>query len=110
MDNTDESTMPLYDWCNLSCRIKSRVPHESSSLVLLVNLMNSKCILNEVETRHHLISKRLYFTLTILITEDESQPYFFKYCYVISEGRRSKRYTIIIVFFTNYNKMKIKEI
>jgi hypothetical protein len=33
-------------------------------------------ILNEVETRHHLISIRLYFILTILITEDVPQPSF----------------------------------
>jgi hypothetical protein len=32
---------------------------------------------NEVEASHHLISIRLYFILTILITEDGSQPYFF---------------------------------
>jgi hypothetical protein len=31
-------------------------------------------ILNEVETSHILISIRLYFILTILITEDEPQP------------------------------------
>ena len=31
-------------------------------------------ILNEVETRHILISIRLYFILTILITEDRLQP------------------------------------
>ena len=30
--------------------------------------------LNEVETNHILISIRLYFILTILITEDEPQP------------------------------------
>jgi hypothetical protein len=30
----------------------------------------SRYILNEVETSHHLISIRLYFILTILITED----------------------------------------
>jgi hypothetical protein len=30
-----------------------------------------KTILNEVETRHHLILIRLYFILTILITEDD---------------------------------------
>jgi len=34
----------------------------------------SRRILNEVETSHHLISIRLYFILTILITEDGSQP------------------------------------
>ena len=32
----------------------------------------SRYILNEVETSHHLISIRLYFILTILITEDEN--------------------------------------
>ena len=37
----------------------------------------SRYILNEVETSHHLISIRLYFVLTILITEDGSQPYLF---------------------------------
>ena len=31
----------------------------------------SKYILNEVETGHHLILIRLYFILTILITEDD---------------------------------------
>ena len=31
----------------------------------------SKYILNEVETGHHLISIRLNFILTILITEDD---------------------------------------
>ena len=31
----------------------------------------SRYILNEVETSHHLISIRLYFILTILITEDD---------------------------------------
>ena len=37
----------------------------------------ARYILNEVETSHHLISIRLYIILTILITEDGSQPYFF---------------------------------
>jgi hypothetical protein len=37
----------------------------------------SRRILNEVETSHHLISIRLYFILTILITEDGSQASFF---------------------------------
>ena len=31
----------------------------------------SRYILNEVETSHHLILIRLYFILTILITEDD---------------------------------------
>ena len=34
----------------------------------------SMFILNEVETSHILISIRLYFILTILITEDGLQP------------------------------------
>jgi hypothetical protein len=34
----------------------------------------SSCILNEFETGHNLISIRLYFILTILITEDGPQP------------------------------------
>ena len=34
----------------------------------------SMFILNEVETSHILISFRLYFILTILITEDGPQP------------------------------------
>ena len=34
----------------------------------------SMFILNEVETSHILISIRLYFILTILITEDGPQP------------------------------------
>ena len=34
----------------------------------------SMIILNEVETSHILISIRLYFILTILITEDGPQP------------------------------------
>jgi hypothetical protein len=54
----------------------------------------SMYILNEVETSRHLISIRLYFILTILITEDGSQPYFFL--------------TIAtqLVFFITYNKIK----
>jgi hypothetical protein len=36
----------------------------------------SRRILNEVETSHHLISIRLYFILTILITNDGSQTSF----------------------------------
>jgi hypothetical protein len=35
----------------------------------------SRYILNEVETRHHLI--RLYFILTILIMEDDHNHIFF---------------------------------
>ena len=37
----------------------------------------SRYILNEVETCHHLISIRLYFILTILITEDDHNHIFF---------------------------------
>ena len=37
----------------------------------------ARYILNEVETCHYLISIWLYFILTILITEDKWQPYFF---------------------------------
>jgi hypothetical protein len=36
----------------------------------------SRYILNEVETSHHLISIRLYFILTILITEDDHNHIF----------------------------------
>jgi hypothetical protein len=50
----------------------------------------SRYILNEVETCRHLISIRLYFTLTILITEDDHNHIFFNNCN--SAG----------VFFINY--------
>ena len=36
----------------------------------------TRYILNEVETSHHLIFIRLYFTLTILITEDDHNHFF----------------------------------
>jgi hypothetical protein len=36
----------------------------------------SRYFLNEVETSHHLISIRLYFILTILITEDDHNHFF----------------------------------
>jgi hypothetical protein len=39
----------------------------------------SRYILNEVETSHHLILIRLYFILTILITEDDHNHVFFSY-------------------------------
>jgi hypothetical protein len=48
-------------------------------------------ILNEVETSRHLI--RLYFILTILITEDDHNHFFFNNCN--SAG----------FFFITYNKM-----
>ena len=40
----------------------------------------SMFILNEVEANHILISIRLYFILTILITEDGPQPSILSYC------------------------------
>jgi hypothetical protein len=40
----------------------------------------SRYILNEVETCHHLISIRLYFILTILITEDDHNHMLFNNC------------------------------
>ena len=40
----------------------------------------SRYILNEVETSHHLILIRLYFILTILITEDDHNHIFFNNC------------------------------
>ncbi len=40
----------------------------------------SRYILNEVETSRHLISIRLYFILTILITEDDHSHIFFSNC------------------------------
>jgi hypothetical protein len=54
----------------------------------------SRYILNEVETSRHLISIRLYFILTILITEDDHNHFFFL--------------TIAtqLFFFIAYNKMK----
>ena len=54
----------------------------------------SRYILNEVETSRHLISIRLYFILTILITEDDHNHIFFL--------------TIAtqLFFFILYNKMK----
>jgi hypothetical protein len=40
----------------------------------------SRYILNEVEASRHLISIRLYFILTILITEDDHNHIFFYNC------------------------------
>jgi hypothetical protein len=54
----------------------------------------SRYILNEVETIHHLISIRLYFILTILITEDDHNHIFFL------------TIATLLVFFIAYNKMK----
>ena len=54
----------------------------------------SRYILNEVETSHDLILIRLYFILTILITEDDHNLIFFNNCN--SAG----------FFSITYNKMK----
>ena len=54
----------------------------------------SRYILNEVETCHHLISIRLYFILTILITEDDHNHIFFQ------------QLQLSCFFFITYNKMK----
>jgi hypothetical protein len=53
----------------------------------------SRYVLNEVETCHHLISIRLYFILTILITEDDHNHIFLA---IATQ----------LVFFITYNKMK----
>jgi hypothetical protein len=53
----------------------------------------SRYILNEVETCRHLISIRLYFILTILITEDDHNHIFLT---IATQ----------LVFFIAYNKMK----
>jgi hypothetical protein len=52
-------------------------------------------ILNEVETSHHLISIRLYFILTTLITEDNHNIIF------------AEQLQLSYFFFITYNKMKI---
>ena len=54
----------------------------------------SMSILNEVEACHHLISIRLYFILTILITEDDHNHIFFSNC--DSAGFFSIHYYIIL--------------
>jgi hypothetical protein len=54
----------------------------------------SRYILNEVETCHHLISIRLYFILTILITEDDHNHIF------------CQQLQLSWFFFITYNKMK----
>jgi hypothetical protein len=53
----------------------------------------SRYILNEVETCRHLISIRLYFILTILITEDDQNHIF------LTNATQ-------LFFFITYNKMK----
>ena len=44
----------------------------------------SRYILNEVETSHHLILIRLYFILTILITEDDHSHIVFDWIKIIA--------------------------
>ena len=44
----------------------------------------SRYILNEVETIHHLILIRLYFILTILITEDDHNHVVFEWIKIIA--------------------------
>ena len=46
----------------------------------------SRYILNEVETSHHLILIRLYFILTILITEDDHNHIVFDWNKIIAVG------------------------
>jgi hypothetical protein len=53
----------------------------------------SRYILDEVETGHHLILIRLYFILTILITEDDHNHIFFL------------QLQLSWFFFITYNKM-----
>ena len=64
-----------------------------------------RCILDEVESGHYLISIRLYFILTILIhTEDGLQPSFLNDCHINSvvSGTSSS------LFSTTYDQMKSK--
>jgi hypothetical protein len=44
---------------------------ENRNILLWFNERMSRYFLNDVETSHHLILIRLYFILTILITEDD---------------------------------------
>jgi hypothetical protein len=44
----------------------------------------SRYILNEIEARHHLILIRLYFILTILITEDDHNHIGFDWIKIIA--------------------------
>jgi hypothetical protein len=44
----------------------------------------SRSILNKVETSHHLILFRLYFILTILITEDDHNHIVFDWITIIA--------------------------
>jgi hypothetical protein len=44
----------------------------------------SRYILNEVETSHHLILFRLYFILTILITEEDHNHVVFEWIKIIA--------------------------
>jgi hypothetical protein len=63
---------------NINCKPHWLVICYLSRIFLIVNVMYnfermSRYILYEVEANHHLISIRLYFILTILITEDGSR-------------------------------------
>jgi hypothetical protein len=44
----------------------------------------SRYILNEVETSHHLLLIRLYFNLTIIITEDDHSHIVFDWIKIIA--------------------------
>jgi hypothetical protein len=59
----------------------------------------SRRIVNEVETSHYLISIRLYFILTILITDDGPQTSFFDDCLF--------NWAVRIIVFTTNIKMKM---
>jgi hypothetical protein len=60
----------------------------------------SMFILTEVETSHILISIRLYFILTILITEDEPQPSILSDCNFKSSVSTYLNHIRIFLFFT----------
>jgi hypothetical protein len=61
------------DWLFASC-LEVMYKYESMS----------RYILNEVETNHHLILIRLYFILTILITEDDHNHIVFDWIKIIA--------------------------
>ena len=67
----------------------------------------SRCIINEVETGHRLISIRLYFILAILITEDD-RNYLILMIAISTQllGEVSHNIIIIDFVFITYNKMK----
>jgi hypothetical protein len=56
----------------------------------------SMYILNEVETSHHLILIRLYFILTILITEDDHN-------HIVFDWRPSKMGDVATLLFVHFN-------